>query len=118
MYLNSPLVNGILTTNSNYVSLEIVSDAFGKDANNLPLCNRAPSMGHSDVSDELIRADGNKPECSGDEVISAIKDGIISLIRESYTIQTQIYPCDSLQQSVLEGTYPSSSARPFHGRIF
>ena len=47
-------------------------------------------MGHSDASDEPNGGDGNKPECSGDEIISAIKDGIISLIRESYTIQTQI----------------------------
>ena len=93
MYSNrSFLVNGILTTTiSNHVSLEIVSDAFGKDSNNLLPCNRESSVGHSDVSDEANGGDGNKPECSGDEVISAIKDGITSLICESYTVQTQIY---------------------------
>ena len=92
MYSNwLSLVNGILTTISNHVSLEIVSDTFGKDANNLLPCNRESSVGHSDVSDEVNGGDGNKPECSGDEVISAIKDGITSLICESYTVQTQIY---------------------------
>jgi len=63
-----------------------VSDTFDKDANNLLPCNHAMSVGHSDVSKEINGGDGNKPECPGDEMMNAIKDGIIGLIHKSDTI--------------------------------
>ena len=75
---------------SNHVSLEIVSDAFDKDADNQLSSNRATSMGCLDVSEEINGGDGNKPDGSGDDMMNVIKDRITGLIHEYDTIRTHL----------------------------